>query len=134
MRDYDWTRARLGASLSLDWRPSDTSTLFERGLYSRVAGQELRKRLIFEMDADPYAGDADHASFRSDDGEINVERDLKDRFEVQHVKTVSAGGTTERGTWKLRYEGAYAYADDQETRPIDQNGRAWGREKMGMND
>src|SRR3546814_6721963 len=50
------------------------------------------------------SGDADHASFRSDDGEINVERDLKDRFEVQHVKTVSAGGKTETDPWKLRYE------------------------------
>src|SRR3546814_14705131 len=76
------------------------------------------------MDADPYAGDADHASFRSDDGEINVERDLKDRFEVQHVKTVSAGGKTETGPWKLRYEGAYDNAD--------QIGRASGRARVGQ--
>src|SRR3546814_17094483 len=94
-------------------RPSITTTVFVRWLYSRFADQELRKRLIFEMDADPYAGDADHASFRSDDGEINVERDLKDRFEVQHVKTVSAGAKTEPGPWTLRYEGASAFADAQ---------------------
>src|SRR3546814_3506968 len=41
------------------------------------------------------------------------------RFEVQHVKTVSAGGKTETGPWKLRYEGAYAYADEQEHGSID---------------
>src|SRR3546814_16687891 len=99
-RDYDVTRTRLGASLSLDWRPSDTTTLFVRGLYSRFADQDLRKRLIFEMDADPYAGDADHASLRSDEGAINVERALKDRLAVQPVTTVSAAGKTETGPWK----------------------------------
>src|SRR3546814_8006516 len=82
-RDYDVTRTRLGASLSLDWRPSDTTTLFVRGLYSRFADQELRKRLIYEMEADTYAGDADQASFRPDAGEINDERDLKERSEVK---------------------------------------------------
>src|SRR3546814_10503212 len=103
-RDYDVTRTRLGASLSLDWRPSDTTTLFVRGLYSRFADQELSKRMIFEMDADPYAGDADHESFRYADGEINVEPDLKDSFEVQHDKTESAGGQHKTGPWKRPHE------------------------------
>ena len=118
-RDYDVTRKRLGASLSLDWRPSDATTLFARGLYSRFADQEYRRRLLLEMDGDPYAGDANTASFRSDDGEINVERDLKDRFEVQHIKTLSVGGKTETGPWTFRYEGAYSYSDEKENGSID---------------
>src|SRR3546814_2009875 len=44
-RDYDVTRTRPGASLSLDWRPRDTPTLFVRVLYNRLADQELRKQI-----------------------------------------------------------------------------------------
>src|SRR3546814_2633647 len=50
-RDYDVTRTRLGASLSLDWRPSDKTTLFVPGLYSRFADQDLLTPLLFEVDA-----------------------------------------------------------------------------------
>src|SRR3546814_11250190 len=32
-RDYDVTRERIGASLSFDWRASDTTELYARGLY-----------------------------------------------------------------------------------------------------
>src|SRR5690606_28600485 len=41
-RDYDVTRERLGGSLSLDWRASDTTKLYARGLYSQFSDQEYR--------------------------------------------------------------------------------------------
>ena len=84
-RDYDVERTRLGGSLSLDLRATETTSLFARMLYSEFEDQEYRARLIFEMDAEPIAGGGDFARFLSDDGEIAVTRDIKDRYETQSI-------------------------------------------------
>lgn len=121
-RDYDVERERLGASLSLDWRASDATMLYARGLYSRFEDQEYRKRLIFDLgNATPNGGSATTATFLSgdDDGEIKVERDLKDRYEVQKIASVALGGRTETGPWSLKYEGSYAKASEKEDGSID---------------
>src|SRR5262249_12168522 len=100
-RDYDVERKRISASLSFDFRASDTTTLYARGLYSQFDDQEYRRRLIFEMDEAPSSGNATSATFDADDGEISVQRDLKDRFERQRVRSLSLGGETDTGPWKL---------------------------------
>src|SRR3546814_18387310 len=67
-RDYDVTRERIGASLSFDWRASDTTELYARGLYSRFEDQDYRRRLLFDLcDAEPVGGTADTAQFVSAD-------------------------------------------------------------------
>lgn len=118
-RDYDVTRERIGASLAFDWRASDTTSLFLRGLYSRFEDQEFRRRLIFEMDEEPASGDANSATFTSDDGRIQVERDSKDRLETQKILSLSAGGETEAGPWTFEYSGAYSKADETENGSLD---------------
>ncbi|WP_374990383.1 TonB-dependent receptor [Sphingosinicella sp. LHD-64] len=118
-RDYDVTRQRIGGTLSLDWRPSSTTTLYARGLYSRFEDQEYRRRLIFEMDEDPSSGDSNTATFLSDDGEIQVTRDLKDRFEAQNILSLTTGGETVAGPWTFRYSGAYSWASERENGSID---------------
>src|SRR3546814_695284 len=121
-RDYDVTRERIGASLSFDWRASDSTGLYARGLYSRFEDQEYRKRLIFDLgDAAPVGGSATTAELLSgdDDGEIKVERDLKDRFEVQKIASLALGGKTETGPWTFKYEGSYSKASEKENGSID---------------
>src|SRR3546814_15052562 len=39
-RDYDVTRERHGASLSFEWRASNTTQLYAPGLYTRYENQE----------------------------------------------------------------------------------------------
>lgn len=120
-RDYDVERERLGASLSLDWRASDSTSFYVRGLYSRFEDQEFRRRLIFDLgDAAPVEGAATIARFDTgEDGEIKVERDLKDRLEVQKIASVTLGGKTDTGPWKLRYEGSFARSSERESGSID---------------
>lgn len=118
-RDYDVTRERIGGSLSFDWRASDNTTLYARGLYSRFEDHEFRRRLIFEMDEEPSSGGADSASFLSDDGEILVERDNKDRFEVQTITSLSAGGESFAGPWTFTYSGAYSRSNEKEDGSVD---------------
>jgi len=118
-RDYDVTRERISASLSFDFRVGETTKLYARGLYSQFDDHEYRRRLIFEMDEAPSSGTANSATFLSNDGEISVQRDLKDRFESQKVKSLSVGGETETGPWKITYSGSYAKSTENERGSID---------------
>lgn len=118
-RDYDVRRTRSGASLSLDWRPSTATKLFARGVYNRFSDQEFRRRLIFEMDGEPTSGTATGASFVSDDGQIRVERDNKDRFEAQTIQSYQVGGETVTGPWTLNFLGAYSRASERENGSLD---------------
>lgn len=118
-RDYDVERTRLGGSLSLDFRASDSTDLYLRALASRFEDQEYRGRLIFEMDEAPYAGTVDGADFSADDGEIQITRDIKDRYEVQEITSLNAGGETHAGLWLLKYNVAWSQASEREDGSLD---------------
>jgi TonB-dependent receptor len=117
-RDYDVDRERIGATLSLDFRPDDRTKLFVRGLYTRFSDQEFRRRLIFGFD-EPSDGAGDRAVFFSEDAEIGVERDLKDRFERQSIRSISVGGETRPGPWTLGFSASYAQASERERGSVD---------------
>lgn len=129
-RDYNVERKRLGSSLSLDWRPSDTTKLYAKGLYSQFSDQEYRGDIIFVLDEDlidPVSGSATSANFLSDSGaaseeddpRIEVRRRMKDRFEKQRIGSLTIGGETETGPWKLTYSGAYSQASEKEEGSVD---------------
>ena len=118
-RDYDVRRLRTGGSLSFDWAPAPGTTLYARGIYNRFSDQEDRRRLIFEFDEDPAASTATGATFDSADGQIRVERDLKDRFEVQTIQSYTVGGETNTGPWRLQYSAAWSRASELEEGSID---------------
>lgn len=130
-RDYDVERTRLGASLSFDLRASDSTSLFARLLHSEFEDQEFRGRLIFEMDEEPTAGSATSARFLSDDGEIAVVRDIKDRYETQTISSLVLGGETFAGAWTLNYEVAGAAADEEENGSLDPTSFERGFEEPG---
>jgi TonB-dependent receptor len=118
-RDYDVTRERLGGSLSLDWRPSDTTKLYARGLYSEFSDQEYRGDVILILDGDPRATSGNTVSFSSADDRIEVRRRMKDRFEKQKIGSLTLGGETVTGPWKLTYSGSYSEASERENGSID---------------
>ena len=118
-RDYDVTRERIGGSLSLDARVGDTTELYARGVYSRFDDHEFRRRLVFGFDAEPASGTDTIATFDSADDRIQIERDLKDRQEIQTIKTISVGGKTETGPWRLTYDAAWSEAKQFEDGSID---------------
>ncbi|MEE2690215.1 MAG: TonB-dependent receptor [Pseudomonadota bacterium] len=118
-RDYDVVRKRIGGSLSLDFKASDTTALYARGLYSLFADTEQRGRLQIEMDGEPASGDAITATFLSDDDSITITRDLKDRFESQKIQSYELGGQTATGAWTVDYKAAYSQAEEHEFRTQD---------------
>lgn len=118
-RDYDVTRKRISASLSFDFKAGESTKLYARGLYSQFDDQEYRRRLTFEMDEAPSSSTVNTASFLSDDGEISVQRDLKDRFESQKIRSLVLGGETEAGPWKAVYSASWAKSSERENGSID---------------
>jgi TonB-dependent receptor len=116
-RAYDVTRTRMAGSLSLDWRPSSTTTLYARGIVNAFKDQEYRSRLRFTLSPAPTSGDASSASFVSGSGSANrvrVRRELKDRREDQNVYSGTVGGVSTLGAWTLEYSGSYSYSEEIE--------------------
>ena len=130
-RDYDVKRTRIAGSLSLDYKLTDDTTLFLRGLHSRFEDQEYRKTLIMEFDEEPSSGDGDGATFLSDDGEITIVRDVKDRFEAQTITSITFGGETFAGPWTINYQGSYSEAREKEVNSLDPTAFELGFEDPG---
>lgn len=120
-RDYDVERERIGATLNLDFRASDSTKLYARGIYSQFSDQEYRGDVILIMDEQPVAAQSSDTSafFTDEDGRIEVRRRMKDRYEEQKIKSVTVGGETETGPWKLTYSAAWAEASERENGSID---------------
>jgi TonB-dependent receptor len=120
-RNYDVTRKRISGSLSLDYRASQSTDLYLRGLVSSFEDQEYRSRLVLGFDEAPSAGDDGSATFSSDDGEIKAEREMKDRKETQDVYSIVAGGKTYRGPWTFDYLASTSRAEEKEPNALYSN-------------
>ncbi|MEH6702925.1 TonB-dependent receptor [Parasphingorhabdus sp.] len=118
-RDYDVERERISASLSFDFRASDSTELYVRGIYSQFDDQEFRGRTTFKLDEEASSGDTNSALFDDADGEIEIERDIKDRFESQKIRSVVIGGKTETGPWKVEYSGSWSKSSESENGSLD---------------
>ncbi len=118
-RDYDVERERIGASLSFDWKVGDATELYARGIFSKFDDTEKRGRLTFEMDEAPSSASGDTVTFDDADGEIVVQRDLKDRYESQIIQSYQVGGETDLDTWKFDYKIAYSEAEEHEYKTQD---------------
>ena len=124
-RDYDVERTRINAALSFDWRVSDTTKAYVRGNWSQFDDHEYRRRTTFDFGdfGDLATASGSTVSFDTadlDDGDkLTVERDLKDRFERQRIRTVSIGSDTDTGTWKFNWQASYAKSTEKETFSLD---------------
>jgi len=121
LRDYDITRTRIGATLGLDFRVSDATTLYARGVYNSFEDMEYRSRVSLDFgDAEPVSGSASSAIFDlGPDEEMSVERDLKDRNEKQKIYSFVAGGTTYSDLWTFDYSASFTHAEENESDSFD---------------
>jgi TonB-dependent receptor len=121
LRDYDITRTRIGATLGLDFRVSDATTLYARGVYNSFEDMEYRSILELDFgDAVPVSGSASDATFDlGSDEEISVVRDIKDRNEKQTIYSFVAGGTTYSDLWTFDYSASFTHAEEDESDSFD---------------
>ncbi|WP_260925877.1 TonB-dependent receptor [Novosphingobium sp. 9] len=118
-RDYDVERTRINGALSFDWRASDTTKVYLRGNWAQFDDHEYRRRTTFDFDEAPSSGTATSATFDDADGEITVQRDLKDRFERQRIQSYVLGGDTDTGVWTFKWLASYSKSSEEEHGSID---------------
>ncbi|MEL7728034.1 TonB-dependent receptor [Citromicrobium bathyomarinum] len=134
-RDYDVERERVSATLNFDVRAGDSTELYARGIYSQFDDHEYRRRLTFDLgdfeDFGPTTVTANGATF--DDAtivdptdptedvrqRIGVERDIKDRFESQKIRSLVLGGESDWGTWFADYSVSWAKSSEREDGSVD---------------
>lgn len=126
-RDYLVERERISATLGFDARVGDSTELYLRGVFSQFDDQEFRRRLTFGLgDANvsgsglnPVFDDIRDASDPDDETAIAIERDAKDRFERQRIRTVTFGGESQWGGLKAEYALAWAKSSEFENGSVD---------------
>src|SRR3546814_18732134 len=106
-RSYPLERERIGGIASLDWRPSDTTPLWARGLYSKFTENEYRPR--FRLDFATQAQRDNGTVTLTPDGltgvsKVNEQRsDLRLEYKEKSVLVGMTGGKTEANDWTFDY-------------------------------
>ncbi|WP_394728768.1 TonB-dependent receptor [Altererythrobacter sp. GH1-8] len=131
-RDYDVERERISATLGLDLRAGDSTELYIKGIWSQFDDQEFRRRLTFDFgdfeDFGPTSSsgsavvfDDSTVTIEGDDSRqrIGIERDVKDRFERQRIRSITAGGESDWGDWFAEYAVSWAKSTELENNNID---------------
>ncbi len=107
IRDYEVIRDRIGLSSTIDYKLSENSSFFFRGTYNRYSDSENRRRLLFDF------SDGDYQS-QNQVEQFVAERELKDRYEVQDIYSVRAGGEHHFNKLAVDYSLSYSYAQEDE--------------------
>ena len=126
-RDYDVERERISATLGFDFRVDDSTELYVKGIYSQFDDQEYRRRTTFDLGKFEEDGDdsafptitGTTATFSDDVARIGVERDIKDRFESQKIRSVVLGGETDTGDFFAEYSASWAKSTETENGSMD---------------
>ena len=122
-RDYDVERKRISGTLNLDFRAGNSTDLYVRGIWSQFDDQEYRRRTTFDLgdfeDDGPSSVSSDGATFSDADQEFTVERDVKDRFERQRIRSIAAGGESDWGDWFAEYSASWAKSSEKESGSLD---------------
>ncbi|MEL7188723.1 MAG: TonB-dependent receptor [Pseudomonadota bacterium] len=121
-RDYDVERERISATLGLDFRAGDSTELYLRGVYSQFDDQEFRRRLTFDLgdfDGGPSGNTGRAFTYSDADEEFTVERDVKDRFERQRIRSLVFGGESRWDSFFAEYSLAWSKSSEREDGSVD---------------
>ena len=126
-RDYLVERERVSATLGFDAKVSDSTELYLKGVWSQFDDQEFRRRLIFGLgdanvggtSTNPVFDDSRDPTDPDDETVIEVERDAKDRFERQQIRTLVFGGETDLGDLDATYSVSWAKSSEREEGSVD---------------
>ena len=115
-RDYQITRKRIGYAANLDWITDANTHLYLRMLKSEFSDQEYRQRIEYKLDKGDLESIDNNSATWSD---IDMDRELKDRYETQDIFSVVAGGESEVHDWMINYEIGFSTASEEEPNRYD---------------
>ena len=126
-RDYLVDRERISATLGFDARVGDSTELYLKGVWSQFDDQEFRRRLIFGLgdanvggtSTNPVFDDSRDPTDPEDETVIEIERDVKDRFERQRIRTLVFGGESNWGDLNAEYSVSWAKSTEFENGSVD---------------
>ena len=107
--NYFIKRERLGASGSLEFRPTDNDKFYLRGLYSKFTENEHRQRFRLDFGATPAnitfnAGGQTGVAIN-----VDAREDLREEYKEKSISSFSFGGEHERGPWRIDYDLSYGF-------------------------
>jgi TonB-dependent receptor len=107
--NYSIKRERIGVSVALEFRPTDTDKFYLRGLYSKFTENEHRQRFRADFGANlaNVAFNAD--GYTGTSANVDAREDLREEHKQKSIASVSVGGAHERGPWKADYDLSYGY-------------------------
>lgn len=126
-RHYLITRERLGAALNLDLHANNHDKFYLRTLWSDFSDDEMRLRNEYKFAKGQIYTDtlsATSAQF----SDANMDRDTKDRHEVQQILSVVAGAQQQFNDWFLEYNLGYSKSNEKELGRLDVSFAAKGLE------
>lgn len=118
-RDYDVERERISATLGFDARLAEHTELYLKGTWSQFDDQEFRRRTVFKLGDANVSGDSTNPVFDDNGAVIEVERDIKDRFERQRIRTIVFGGESDFGGLDAEYAVSWAKSSEFENGSVD---------------
>lgn len=104
LRRYTIQRSRVGAAMSLDWRPSAGQQFYLRGFSSRFTDDEVRQSLAVEFEDAQGAGEL---------GEGTAVRGLKARRETARTHSLALGGKLDVAGWQFGAETGLGRAEER---------------------
>ena len=117
-RAYAITRERLGAALNIDVKTSDSDRYYLRTLLSDFSDDEFRLRNEYKFDKGVIdASTVTDTSAQYSDA--SMDRDTKDRIQVQKILSVVTGGENEFDDWAIEYSLGYSKSNETEDDHID---------------
>ena len=115
-RHYRITRERLGAALNLDLHTSGTDRYYFRTLWSDFSDEEYRLRNEYKFDKGALLSTSANAARYS---EAKMDRDTKDRKEIQQILSVVTGGEHQLDEWFVEYSLGYSKSNEKEPDRVD---------------
>lgn len=105
LRHYEITRKRISVSPTLIYTHNDRNKFYLKGMYNRFSDDEIRRRMIYDLE-DPL--NARYFLYGS------VNHDVKDRTKLQDLSTLSLGAEHEWKQWTVDYQLFYSVASENE--------------------
>ncbi|MEO0463924.1 MAG: TonB-dependent receptor [Pseudomonadota bacterium] len=126
-RDYLVDRERISTTLGFDAKVGESTELYLKGVWSQFDDQEFRRRLIFGLgdanvggsSTNPVFDDSRDPTDPEDETVIEAERDVKDRFERQRIRTLVFGGESNWGNLNAEYSVSWAKSTEFENGSVD---------------
>jgi TonB-dependent receptor len=115
-RDYIITRERLGFAGNVDFRATDSLSLFFRGLYTDFSDLEYRSRNEFLARNAPISASNESSRFND---RIRIDRDSKDRVQAQDILSLQTGAEFTGDVWEMGVTLGYARATEDEVDRLD---------------